>query len=395
MFPLLWQNSTPLNPRKEEALPHSVETHPLPSERIGTSRSLTVHRFGTPGTRPKVYIQAGLHADETPGFLTAHHLIRRLASARVLGEVVVVPVANPVGLSQVVKGTHVGRYALNDGGNFNRGFADLAEAAQARVQGRLGPDAAANVALIRGALRDAHAEVRPGDEIAAMKHALLGLALDADLVLDLHCDMEAVVHLYTGDALWPELADLAADLGAEAVLLASDSGGPPFDEACSATWWRLSERLGAEGPVPPACAAVTVELRGKADVDDARATADAEAILRTLVRRGVVEGDPVPLPDPACEATPLAGLARVIAPASGVIAFRRSVGDRVEAGETVAEIVDPTAKDPDAARIALTAPVAGLVMARSNVRFAGRGDLIASIAGAAALPASGRGLLFD
>jgi len=371
-----------------------VERIPLPFARLGTQRTLTVHRFGTPGARPKAYIQAALHADEIPGQLVAHHLLRLLASAPVTGEIVVVPVANPIGLDQVVEGAAVGRYALGGGGNFNRGFPDLTADAAERLRGRLGADAAANAAAVRDALRAAHAALSPEGEVAALRHALLGLALDADLVLDLHCDTEAVVHLYTGEALWPGTTDIAAELGCRAVLLSAQSGGDPFDESCSAPWWRLAERLGPDTPIPAACTAVTVELRGKADVSDALAEADARAILRVLIRRGMVAGDAGPLPALAGTATPLAGLDRLTAPVSGVIAFHHAVGDVVHAGDLVAEIVDSTA-EPAAARTPVTARCDGLLMARSNQRFAGAGDLIASVAGAAARPASGRGLLFD
>ncbi|WP_245986184.1 succinylglutamate desuccinylase/aspartoacylase family protein [Azospirillum thermophilum] len=246
---------------------HRVEPVPLPSGRLGTSRSLTVHHFGTPGARPKAYIQAALHADETPGLLVAHHLIRRLrdldAAGRIAGDLVVVPAANPIGLSQVVEGVHVGRYGLEGGGNFNRSFANLTDRAAALLDGRIGPDAAANVAEVRAALRAAHAALpQPRDEVAALRRLLQSMALDADYVLDLHCDLEAVPHLYTGDALWPDLSDLAALLGARAVLLASESGGDPFDEACSAPGgcWRTASppRGRSRRPAPPppsSCAA--------------------------------------------------------------------------------------------------------------------------------------------
>jgi hypothetical protein len=59
------------------------------------------HRYGKPGARPKAYLQASLHADEIPGMLAAHHLIGLLDDAdkrgEIKGEIIVVPVANPVG----------------------------------------------------------------------------------------------------------------------------------------------------------------------------------------------------------------------------------------------------------------------------------------------------------
>lgn len=371
---------------------HTVQEIALPSDRMGMHRTLSVHRFGSHGARPKAYIQGGLHADEIPGILAANQLIGRLGSADVAGEIVVVPLCNPIGLAQCVSGSPIGRYALNNGENFNRGFAALTDGAADRLQGRIGPDPQANIAAVREALTAAHAALIPITELAALRHTLLGLALDADIVLDLHCDMEAVVHLYTGDPLWPEAAGLAAEIGARAVILARESGGHPFDEACSAPWWEMAERFAANGPIPPACLAATVELRGKADVTDAFAAADAEALLRVLARRGVIRAPATEPPALLCEPTPLAGLERITAPVPGIILFHAEPGTLLHAGDAVADLVDPT--DP-VKRRTLHAGTDGLLMARSNLRFAGRGDLIASISGMVPLDPSGRGLLFD
>jgi len=70
--------------------------------------------------RPKVYFQAGLHADEWPGFLVLNRLIKLLKKADksglIQGEIVIVPVANPIGLAQNFHGYIPGRFAFSDGG---------------------------------------------------------------------------------------------------------------------------------------------------------------------------------------------------------------------------------------------------------------------------------------
>ena len=108
----------------------------------GTSRAITVHRYGAPGARPKAYLQAAIHADEIPGMLVLHHLVRRLdgadARGEILGAVVVVPFANPIGLGQRYEGDLLGRYEFRGGGNFNRNFPRLDEAIGDRVEGKLG-----------------------------------------------------------------------------------------------------------------------------------------------------------------------------------------------------------------------------------------------------------------
>ncbi len=63
------------------------------------------------------------------------------------------------------------------------------------------------------------------------------------MVLDLHCDGEAEVHLYTQAASLDRLMPLAALTGCRAVLLADVSGGNPFDEAVSRPWLDLAARL--------------------------------------------------------------------------------------------------------------------------------------------------------
>jgi predicted deacylase len=112
-----------------DAVPSSAprrETIALPSVATGTRREIEVLRFGAPGARPKAYLQAGLHADELPGMLVLRVLAGLLEGSEVIGEVVVVPVANPIGLAQQVQGYLRGRYEDNSAGNFNRGYADLA-----------------------------------------------------------------------------------------------------------------------------------------------------------------------------------------------------------------------------------------------------------------------------
>ena len=76
---------------------HHVEEFEIPQGSFGTTRRLQVHRIGQPGSGPKIYVQAALHADETPAILVAHHLLQRLVEADragdVEGEIVVVPFA--------------------------------------------------------------------------------------------------------------------------------------------------------------------------------------------------------------------------------------------------------------------------------------------------------------
>jgi predicted deacylase len=371
-------------------MPRRTDTLALPSPAAGTSQQLLIHRFGPAGApaagqAPKAYVQASLHADETPGLLVAHHLLRLLddAEARgdVTGEIVLVPYANPIGLAQFFDGALIGRYDFAlAGGNFNRNWPDLAALAGDRLEGKLSDDAAGNVAAIRAALRDALAQLEPKTALAALRVALAREACDADLVLDLHCDDIALPHLFLIPQHWPEAQDLAAELGVEAVLLAEDSGGASFDEAFSTPWLHLARRF-PDAPIPPVCVTATVELRGWMDIEDAQAEADARALYRVLQRRGLLAGDPGGLPRPKCEATELTATDSVKAPAAGIVVYKVRPGDRVTKGQPLCDLVDPAATDPAQARTTLAASTDGLILSIRSHRYVTPGMAVAKIVG--------------
>ena len=371
-----------------------TETIKLKPASPGTERWLTVHRFGAPGARPKAYLQASLHADELPGGLVAHHLVGLLDRAAVTGEIIIVPAANPVGLSQHTLNYHIGRYDGASGENFNRAYPDITDTVIGRVDGRLGADPDANDATIRAAMAEAVAELEPRRELDSLRFALMRLAADADIVLDLHCDSESELYVYLGEDLWPAAADLPAELGAVATLLAIDSGGGSFDEAFSVPWWKLKRHFDDQVPIPAGCLAATIELRGSADVSDALAERDAAALYRFLQRRALVAGEPGPVPALAHPATPLTACDIVRAPVAGIVAFRRQLGETVAAGDVIAEIVDQTA-DPADARTPVRCRTAGRLFTRARNRWARPGKTIAKVAGTEPLPDRTGNLLED
>ena len=357
-----------------------TEIHRLRCSPPGTIHELRVLRFGTPGARPKATIQAALHADETPALLVAQalrDLLQQLEdSGALLGEVVLVPAANPVGLGQHLLGRHEGRFDLRDGINFNRGHANLADRAQLLLQGRLGSDPQTNVMLVRQALLDTTQSLQSQTLAEDLKHTLLLLAIDSDVVLDLHCDSQAVVHLYALPQHEPLAVELGALLGARAVLLASDSGDGPFDEACSRPWVQLQERFAAH-PIPAACFASTVELRGECDTDLAQAQADASALVAFLRRQGLVAGEPGALPAAQCRPTPLAASEPVTAPHAGAVVFHARPGDHLSAGDAIATLVEIDTGNHTVLRVQSD----GVMYACISTRWAAAGQRLAKVAG--------------
>ena len=102
-------------------------TEILRGDTPGTSWSLSVLRFqGASRAAPTAYLQAALHGDELPGVATLHYLIPQLARAeqegRLLGDVTVVPYANPMALAQHLFAEHLGRFNFGSRTNYNREF---------------------------------------------------------------------------------------------------------------------------------------------------------------------------------------------------------------------------------------------------------------------------------
>lgn len=361
-----------------------TQIHDLPAASAGTTRCLRSLHFGRAESGHKAYLQAALHADEVPPMLVAQALAERLATldaaGAIAGEIVLVPMANPIGLAQQIQGSAFGRFDLATGTNFNRQFRHLTPDLIALVEPQLGADAAANTPVIRAASQALLAAWQPLTEAEALKRLLQTLAMDADLVLDLHCDHQAVVHLYAGTPQASSLLPLAGYLGAQALLTSAVAGDDPFDESTARIWWELAAHFAGRFPIDPlGCLAATVELRGETEVSHELAQHDADALLAFLQHSGHVAGLPPP-PPPPCEATPLEGVEPITATASGIIVFTKAPGDWVEAGEPVAELVCPLTD----VRTVLLAQVGGRCFARTSRRYASRGMRLMKIAGALA-----------
>ena len=178
----------------------------LPSMTPGTHRTVSVLSFGKSGARPKVYMQAAIHANEMPGTMALHYLMPMLAEADkkglIKGEIILVPTVNPIGQSQLVGNSHAGRYNHLSNENFNRNWIDVSEGVAEKVWKRIGNDPHANVKMIRKAALETLNAMKPANELQTLRVEMQKLSTDADYVLDLHCDIYAALHLFTAHNDW-------------------------------------------------------------------------------------------------------------------------------------------------------------------------------------------------
>jgi uncharacterized protein len=357
-----------------------TETVPLAGASPGTERRLIRHHWGRVGAAPKVYLQGGLHADEMPGPLALYHLMGLLdqaeAEGHLLGHVVVVPMANPIGLSEWLLHKPMGRRDLEGAHNFNRGYPDLAALVGDGLEGRLGADAAENTKTIRAAFAAALAGLPSLTEVDELRLRLMQGSCDADHVLDLHCDHFAVMHLYASSAR-PEVAELLGrSVGARLLLTEDLSGGNAFDEAHTAPWRALRARFGDRFPIPDPCFSTTLEYRGQQDVSDTLAQADAKGLMVFLSAVGAVKGDATPH-HPAAEVAPLAGAVELFAPFGGIVSWVTAVGDRVTKGQVIGHVTDPVARR----REPITAPTSGMLFRQELWPVCLKGQGLCHVAG--------------
>ena len=368
---------------------HTVEKIALKSSSPGTQRFLKVHKFISAKAGPKVYMQAALHADEWPGLLTLQHLITELIDLDnrdlLCGEIVIVPYANPIGMDQRLNGVVLGRHSFSAEGNFNRHWPDFS----AITKKVLDTNPQSSVEQYRQALREAVAQLPTHTPLAQLKATLLALSIDADIVLDLHCDSQALVHIYANYRQRQESELLAQCMRSPILLLEDKPGGSPFDAAHILPWIAV-ESSGC----PVSCFTATVELRGFADVDDQLAIADAQGLLNFLAAREVVQVAVTDMIETKVLTTDLEAVDSVRATATGILCWTKQLGDWVEKGELIAQVVNLESDTPEQGRSAIYSRTQGMLFTTNIAKLVCEGDNVGKIAGTEVLDnETGGGLL--
>lgn len=372
-------------------------THSIPADAPGTTAELTVFHIGPKDAGRKVYLQAALHADEQPGIMAIHHLLPLLEAAEAKGQLrarfTLLPMVNPLGMGQRLFESQVGRYDFRGGVNFNRRWPDLFAAVGKTVAPRLTDDPEANVATIRTAVGDWLKAQKPLTANQKLRHLVMTEAHDADYVLDLHCDNEALVHLFVTPDSMKELTELADHMGSAAQLVAEDSGGGSFDEVWPSLWTRL-RAAHPEKPIPFSARAATLEYRGQADVFDALGKDDAERLFAFFQAKGLIAGTP-PRVEPAPAPLPLSATEMLRVDSAGLLAYRVELGEHVEKGQPVADLIALSGPNAFVERTHIVANTSGRVISRNMSKFVVPGNSIAKIVGTEPLPGREGYLLED
>ena len=365
----------------------------------GKTTQLVYFKLGSEQAEKKVYLQAALHADEQPGILVLHHLLKLLEQAEAQGllkaRLVVFPMVNPLGMGDIGFRQHQGRYDRASGVNFNRNWPDLFKAIHTKLANQLGDNAAHNIQLVRAAVKDWLKQQQPVNALQQQRQCVMQEAFDADYVLDLHCDNEALPHIFSVPQSAQVMQDLSDWMGAAATLFAEDSGGYSFDEVWSNVWLDLAKAY-PDKVIPLACHSATLEYRGQFDTFDALNQEDAERLYGFLQSQALIGGDLIrPRPGATPAGTDLAATEMTRVQQAGLLAYKVQLGDTVKKGDVLADLIALDGEGAFVERLPVLAGTDGVLISRNIHKYVWPGCSIAKIVGKEKLESRGEYLLED
>lgn len=307
----------------------------------GQILSVPVYKIKGTGKGPNVYIQANVHGAEVQGNAVIYQLLEKFKSLSCFGDITLVPLANPIGSNQKSGEFTLGRFDPITGENWNRGyhFNDNLPSEFAAKYPQLSCDEIKQ--RFRQALIDDLEHQKLNNPYGVKTSQLLcaqlqRMALDADIVLDLHTGPISSRHLYC-----PEYAlDKAILFDIPHVLLIPSDFDGAMDEASFCPWWHLQQAYQVQGrQIEVMVDAFTLELGSQEWLSLEAAKEDCDSILSYLQAQGVIEEKhffPQTMIRYACY---LKDYRALYAPQSGLVEYLAPFGEVLAEGKPLAQLL--------------------------------------------------------
>jgi predicted deacylase len=319
----------------------------------GTEISVVALTFKGTHNGPKAYIQSSTHGAELQGSAVIFKLFSYLLENPPLGDITLVPQANPYG-SDVKLGEYTyGRFDPTTGENWNRCYYNpiiedgietpstllLSEFIKkhcmlpwVQIQEKF------KSALIRCLDEKLNAEplyLSYGQKLAL---TLQKLAYQADTVLDLHCDSISQSYVYV-----PSYAQNSAPyLHIPYMLLTPKLFTPCLNEASFYPWWALHDLLQPFQQTPHSFQSFTLELGNKEKISLDLAETQAQGILNYLRHRGTVSGSSL-LPQKQPYLCQVEDFKRIYSSEGGLVDYQAELGKVTPQGSVLATLLKPSA----------------------------------------------------
>lgn len=307
----------------------------------GAKLTVPVYFIKGQGKGPNVYIQANMHGAEVQGNAVIYQLLEQLKQLTLLGDITLVPYANPVGANHKNGEYTLGRFDPITGVNWNRMYHfdqesidHFVEQVDGLSQAQI--DEGFQQLLLRNVeqkLDHNQYGLTTGQRIA---YQLQKMAHQADLVLDLHTGPISSKHLYC-----PEYAQNSAKyFDIEHTILIPNSFDGAMDEATFCPWWTLAKSLNAKGiDYTLERESFTVELGSQELIDLDVAHQDALSILSYLQYKKVIQTTEFTPKNITRYGCMLSDYKAFYSPMGGMVDYLADFGEVLKAGQPLARIL--------------------------------------------------------
>lgn len=322
----------------------SKEHLSVASNASGRRMHVPVYRFKGLEPGPKIYIQSSIHGAEVQGNVVIYHLIEFLKVNPIRGEIVLVPNCNPVG-TNIKSGEYtLGRFDPVNGQNWNRGYF-YRESLVSDFVDSLSEDFSMDEIkpLFQKRMKQAiESELNKpwGIGLASrLNLQLQSLALEADIVIDLHNGPVATRHIYV-----PEYAKESAKyFNIPHVIYIPNQFNGALDEAMFCHWWTLTDKLAQKFPQRQwtnPVEAFTLEMGSQEVINFESGRYDANGILTYLTYKNCLVEAKLEPENIDRYSVRLEDYKILYTQNGGIVEYNVKPGQHVKKGEVIAKILN-------------------------------------------------------
>ncbi|WNC69290.1 M14 family metallopeptidase [Thalassotalea nanhaiensis] len=307
----------------------------------GVSLTIPVYRLTGSGEGPSVYIQANIHGAEVQGNAVIYQLLELLQKSNLNGNITLVPYANPVGCNHKNGEYTLGRFDPITGVNWNRMY----HFDETLIEQVINKHSDSDIDTIKTEFKQLMLNdidnkldhnnygLTTGRRIA---YRLQQMALQHDIVLDLHTGPISSKHLYCAEYAQQSASYFNIE---HTILIPNDFAGA-LDEATFCPWWTLTEKFAELGrELNFGKESFTVELGSQELINLDEALIDAQSILSYLQHKDVINGSDYQPAEMTRYACYLKDYKVYYSPMGGMVDYLGEFGQILKQGEPLARIL--------------------------------------------------------
>lgn len=362
----------------------------LQSLASGDVLQLKTYHFQGKNSTKKVYIQANLHGAEIVGNAVIYELIEffsQLNNEQIEGEIILLPMCNPVGGNQRNLFFSTGRYSPYDGLNWNRIFWDYLHESPDLDKFVHENINLSKEEIYRHYLTDILSTFTKKIEetnnyqrnISFSEHfrnILQSLSLDANYVIDIHSSsVSAIDYIYSFDRRQKSTDYFLF----EYAILMNKYDGNAFDEAFLNPWLVLEKKLNQAGRnITFDVEAWTLELGSGMRVKEESVKKGVRGIINYLTYKKILKLDVIE-PQNKTKFILKNNLRHYYAPQGGIIRNRLPAGTKIQPGEILYQLLTFEKKEKKPTIIDIKSADQGIIYDVSTNDTVNQGEYILGI----------------